>query len=139
MHGTQLELSIHLDDGDPCKTINQAACDLALSSASPAVLARFQTKGRPLVMVADGDKPHVSTYFHKPKRWETQSSSFSWWNWQGSWFLKIQRVRKEVSQVLSERCDLFLAVFDKNLRKRLSRIQFMFQIHRLQLTSAYCN
>jgi len=42
-----------LDDGDRCKTINQAAYDLALSSASPAALARFQAKGRPLVMVAD--------------------------------------------------------------------------------------
>jgi hypothetical protein len=42
-----------LDDGDRCKTINQAAYDLALASASPEALARFQEKGRPLVMVAD--------------------------------------------------------------------------------------
>ena len=34
--------------------------------------------------------------------------------------LIIQKVKKEVSQVLSERRDPFLAVFDKNLRKRLS-------------------
>ena len=32
-------------------------------------------------------------------------------------FLVIQKVKKEVSQVLSERCDPFLAVFGKNLRK----------------------
>ena len=30
--------------------------------------------------------------------------------------LIIQKVKKEVSQVLSERCDPFLAVFGKNLR-----------------------
>ena len=38
-------------------------------------------------------------------------------------FLMIQKVREEVSQVLSERDDPFLAVFGKNLRKRLSRNQ----------------
>ena len=31
--------------------------------------------------------------------------------------LIIQKVKKEVSQVWSERCDPFLAVFGKNLRK----------------------
>eukprot|EP01062_Namystynia_karyoxenos_P080552 TRINITY_DN8692_c0_g8_i1.p1 TRINITY_DN8692_c0_g8~~TRINITY_DN8692_c0_g8_i1.p1 ORF type:complete len:570 (+),score=159.60 TRINITY_DN8692_c0_g8_i1:75-1712(+) len=42
-----------LDDGDRCKDINQAAYDLALQAASPSARARFQAKGRPLVMVAD--------------------------------------------------------------------------------------
>ena len=51
--------------------------------------------------------------------------------------LKIQKVKKEVSQVLSERGDPFLAEFGKNLRKRLSRIQFiLYQIGRLQLTAS---
>lgn len=42
-----------LDDGDRCKTINQAAYDLAVAIASPEARERFRQKGRPLVMVAD--------------------------------------------------------------------------------------
>ena len=37
--------------------------------------------------------------------------------------LIIPKVKKEMRQVLSERCDPFLAVFGMNLRKWLSRIQ----------------
>ena len=55
-------------------------------------------------------------------------------------FLIIQKVKKEVSQVLSERGDSFLAVFGKNLRRWLSRIQFiLLQMDRFQLTTVYCN
>ena len=32
-----------------------------------------------------GEEPHVPTYSHKPKQW-AQSSSSTWWNWQGSWW-----------------------------------------------------
>ena len=47
--------------------------------------------------------------------------------------LIIQKVKKVVSQVLSERGG-------KNLRKRLSQIPFiLLQIDRLQLTAVYCN
>ena len=54
--------------------------------------------------------------------------------------LIIQKVKKEVSQVLSERGDPFLAVFGKTLRKWLSRFQFIsLQLDRLQLTTVYCN
>ena len=54
--------------------------------------------------------------------------------------LIIQKVKKEVSQVLSEEGDPFLAVFGKNLPNRLSRIQFiLLQLDRLQLTAVYCN
>ena len=54
--------------------------------------------------------------------------------------LKIQKVRKDVSQVLSEQGDPFLAVFGKNLRTWLSRIQFvLLHLDRLQLTADYCN
>ena len=51
-----------------------------------------------------------------------------------------QKVKKEVSQVLSERDDPFLAVFGKNLRTCLSRVQFiLLPLDRLQLTAVYCN
>ena len=33
-----------------------------------------------------GEEPHVSTYSNKHKQWEAQSSSSTWWNWQGSWW-----------------------------------------------------
>ena len=42
-----------LDQGDRCKTINQAAYELALGAASEAARARYQKQGRPLIMVAD--------------------------------------------------------------------------------------
>ena len=54
--------------------------------------------------------------------------------------LVIPKVKKEMNQVLSERDDPFLAVFGKNLRKWLSRIQFiLLQLDRWQLTAVYCN
>ena len=50
--------------------------------------------------------------------------------------LIIQKVRKEVSQVLSERGDPFLAVFGENLRRWLSRVQLiLLQLDRLQVTA----
>ena len=33
-----------------------------------------------------GEEPHVPTYSNKHKQWEAQSSSSTWWNWQGSWW-----------------------------------------------------
>jgi len=42
-----------LDDGSRCQMINQAAYELALSSASPAARARFLAHGRPLTTVPD--------------------------------------------------------------------------------------
>ena len=54
--------------------------------------------------------------------------------------LTNQKVKKDVSQVLSELGDPLLRVFGKNLRKWLSRIQFvLLQMDRLQLTAVYCN
>ena len=50
--------------------------------------------------------------------------------------LIIQKVKKEVSQVWSDRGDPFLAVFGKNLRKRLSRIQLF--CYSWKLTAVYC-
>ena len=32
-----------------------------------------------------GEEPHVLTYY-EPKQWEAQSSSSTWWTWQGSWW-----------------------------------------------------
>ena len=47
--------------------------------------------------------------------------------------LTIQKVKKEASQVLSERGDPLLIVFGENLRKGLSRIKFiLLQMDRLQ-------
>ena len=58
---------------------------------------------------------------------------------EGSWcFLIIQKVKKEVSQVLSERWDPFRAVFGKNLTMTLTN-SILLQIDRLQLTAVYCN
>ena len=87
-----------------------------------------------------GEEPHVPTYSYKHKQWElAQSSSSTWWNWPGG-LLIIQKVKKDVSQVLSERCDPFLAAYGKNLRNCLSRIQsILLQLDRLQLTAVYCN
>ena len=55
----------------------------------------------------------------------------------------IQKVTEEASQVLNEREDpqnSILIVFWKNLRKWLSRIQFiLLQMDRLQLKAVYCN
>jgi hypothetical protein len=42
-----------LDDGDRCEAINHAAYQLALETASPSALKRFQASGRPLKMVSD--------------------------------------------------------------------------------------
>mmetsp|Transcript_40330 Transcript_40330/g.90609 ORF Transcript_40330/g.90609 Transcript_40330/m.90609 type:complete len:551 (-) Transcript_40330:244-1896(-) len=42
-----------LDDGDHCAAINQAAYDMAMSTASSAARARFQKSGRPMKMVSD--------------------------------------------------------------------------------------
>ena len=55
--------------------------------------------------------------------------------------LTIQKVKKEVSQVLSERGDQSLIVFwQKPSKNWLSRIQFiLLQMDRLQLTAVYCN
>ena len=60
-----------------------------------------------------GEEPHVPTYSYKHKQWQlAQSSSSTWCNWQGSWcLLTIQKVKKDVSQVLSERCDPLIKVF----------------------------
>ena len=33
-----------------------------------------------------GEEPHVPTSYYKHKQWEAQSSSSTWWNWQGSWW-----------------------------------------------------
>ena len=34
-----------------------------------------------------GEEPHVPTYSYKHKQWQlAQSSSSTWWNWQGSWW-----------------------------------------------------
>ena len=51
--------------------------------------------------------------------------------------LTSQKVTEEASQVLSERGDRLLKYFGENLRKWLSRIQFiLLQIDRLQLTAS---
>ena len=52
----------------------------------------------------------------------------------------IPKVKTEMHQVLSERGDLLLAVFEKFFGKRLSWIQvILLQIDRLQLAAVYCN
>ena len=86
-----------------------------------------------------GEEPHVpSSYKHK--QW-AQSSSFTWWNWQGSWWSSCNSESQEGAEPSLEWTgDPFLAVFGKNLRKWLSRIQFiLLQLDRLQLTAVYCN
>lgn len=42
-----------LDDGDRCRSVNQAAYNLALAAASPTARARCQAKGRRLLMGPD--------------------------------------------------------------------------------------
>ena len=66
-----------------------------------------------------GEEPHVPTYSYKHKQWQlAQSSSSTWWNWQGSGgLLTIQNVKKEVSQVFSERWDPLQRVFWQKLPK----------------------
>ena len=51
-----------------------------------------------------GEEPHVPTYSYQHKQW-AQSSSSTWWNWQGSWWSSYNSEVK------------------KNLRSRLSRVQ----------------
>ena len=63
-----------------------------------------------------GQEPQVPTYSHKHQQWEARSSSPTWWFTADS--LSFATVKEEVNQVLSERCDLLLAVFDKILRKK---------------------
>ena len=63
------------------------------------------------------EEPHVPTYSYKHKQWIGKVPGG---------LLTIQKVKEEASQVLSERRDPFLAVFGENLRKWLSRIQFIF-------------
>ena len=53
-----------------------------------------------------GEEPHVPTYSCKHKQWQlAQSSSSTWWNWQGSWwsFLQFRKSRRERVKVLNER------------------------------------
>ena len=53
-----------------------------------------------------GEEPHVFICYFNHKQWQLVQRSFStWWNWQGYW------VKKEVSQVLSERRDPLVRVF----------------------------
>ena len=60
-----------------------------------------------------GEEPHVPTYSNKHKQWEAQSSSSTWWNWQGSWWSSYNSESLEGGEpVLS-----VLAVCGKNLRK----------------------
>ena len=65
---------------------------------------------------------------HKHKQW--QLTEFIFYMVELAGFLKVllqsKKVKTEMSHVLSERDDLLLAVFDNILRKRLSRIQFIF-------------
>ena len=64
-----------------------------------------------------GEEPQVPTYSYKHKQGEARSSSSTWWNWQShGGLLIIPKVKKEMHQVLSERCDPLLAVFGKLLR-----------------------
>ena len=61
--------------------------------------------------LADEDHTHhltVQEYFHYKNKW--------WCKVPGCPLI-IQKVKKKVSQVLSERGDPFLAIFGKNLRK----------------------
>ena len=34
-----------------------------------------------------GEEPQVLTYSYKHQQWEARSSSSTWWNWQGSWWI----------------------------------------------------
>ena len=33
-----------------------------------------------------GEEPQVPTYSYKHQQWEARSSSYTWWNWQSSWW-----------------------------------------------------
>ena len=53
--------------------------------------------------------------FHKHKQWEfAQSSSSTWWNWQGSWWSSFDSESQERNETSLEWTG---RVFDKNLRK----------------------
>ena len=44
-----------------------------------------------------GEEPHVPTYSYKHKQWElAQSSSSTWWNWQGSWWSSYKSGSQDV-------------------------------------------
>ena len=63
-----------------------------------------------------GEEPQVPAYSYKYQQWEARSSSSTWWN--RSWWTPCHSESQDgVSQVLSERSDLLLAVFCKILRK----------------------
>ena len=65
-----------------------------------------------------GEEPHVPTYLYKHKQWRHKVHLLHGGIGKvPGGLLIIQKVRKEVSQVLSERGDPFPAVFGKNLRK----------------------
>ena len=71
-----------------------------------------------------GEEPRVPTYSYKHKQWEAQSSSSTWWIWQGSWSSSDNSESQERSEPSIE----YLHVFNLNL----------LQIDRLQLTAVYC-
>ena len=74
-----------------------------------------------------GEEPHVPIYSFQHKQWQlAQSSSSTWWNWQGTCsLLTIQKVKKEVSQVLNKRGNPLFT----ELWRKLSKMAFKSSIY----------
>ena len=89
----------------------------------------------------DGGEQFAPTPCWKNKQWKSASSSSStWWEWHGGLLKNSESQGRGKQSLGKERGDPLLTCFGENLRRRLSRIQFiLLQMDRLQLTVVYCN
>ena len=89
---------------------------------------------------AEGD-PQVPTYSNRSQQW-AQSSSSTWWNWQGSWWTPYPSESRDGDAPSTERTGWLdeLQYLERFFWTRLSWIQLtLLQMDRLQLTAVYCN
>ena len=88
------------------------------------------------------EDPQVLAYSNTSQQW-AQSSSSTWWNWQGSWWthsLSFRKSRWRCTKYWMNGATCWLQYLERFIWIRLSWIQFtLLQMDRLQLTAVYCN
>ena len=86
------------------------------------------------------EDPQVPTYYNRSQQW-AQSSSSTWWNWQGSWWTPYPSESHDGdAPSIDERGDLLIAVFGKILLdKTFANSIYLLQMDRVQLTAVYSN
>ena len=82
----------------------------------------------------------MPTYSHRNQQW-AQSSSSTWWNWQGSWWTPYPYESHDEDAPSTDRtvwlvqCSIWKILLDKTFLNSST----LLQMDRLQLTAVYCN